>query len=111
MQSMPRYYHDNKVLPFGKDEPDVDEQNLEKMEIYGPYLNTRFKEVWANSEEDTTRSAEIRVDLENYIKTKTAQWIAGQADVEAEWDAYCEQLNAYGLEELTEINRRALGME
>ncbi|MBQ4227793.1 MAG: ABC transporter substrate-binding protein, partial [Clostridia bacterium] len=70
-----------------------------------------FPEVWGTSEEDTSRSAEIRADLENYIKTKTAQWIAGQADVEAEWDAYCEQLNTYGLEELLEINRRALGEE
>jgi putative aldouronate transport system substrate-binding protein len=116
--SMPRYYHNDSsvanpavCLPFGKDEPDPDLQNEMKMELYGPYLNERFPEVWGTSEEDTSRSAEIRADLENYIKTKTAQWIAGQADVEAEWDAYCEQLNAYGLEELTEINRRALGME
>jgi len=109
--SLPRYYHDNKVLPFGKDEPDPDLQNEMKMELYGPYLNEFFPQVWSTSEEDTTRSAEIRADLENYIKTKTAQWIAGQADVEADWDAYCEQLNAYGLEELTEINRRSLGEE
>ena len=80
-----------------------------KMELYGPYLNEFFPQVWSTSEDDTSRAAEIRADLESYIKNKTAQWIAGQADVEAEWDAYCEQLNAYGLEELTEINRRALG--
>jgi len=108
--SMPRYYHDNVVLPFGKDEPDVNEEEVEKMALYGEYLNERFPEVWGTSEDDTTRSAEIRADLENYIKTKTAQWIAGQADVEAEWDAYCAQLETYGLSELTEINLRSLGM-
>ena len=79
------------------------------MALYGPYLNEFFPQVWSTSEDDTSRAAEIRTDLESYIKNKTAQWIAGQADVEAEWDAYCQQLIAYGLEELTEINRRALG--
>ena len=107
--SLPRYYHDNKVLPFGKDEPDPDLQNEMKMELYGPYLNEFFPQVWSTSEDDTSRAAEIRADLEKYIKNKTAQWIAGQADVEAEWDAYCAQLEAYGLSELTEINQRALG--
>ena len=116
--SLPRYYHDDAyvenpavVLPYNSDTPNVDLQEEMKMELYGPYLNEKFPEVWSTSEEDTTRSAEIQADLNNYIKTKTAQWIAGQADVEAEWDAYCEQLNTYGLEELLEINRRALGEE
>ena len=116
--SLPRYYHDDVyvenpavVLPYNSDEPNVDLQEQMKMELYGPYLNEKFPEVWSVSEEDTNRSAEIQADLNNYIKTKTAQWIAGQADVEAEWDAYCEQLNTYGLQELLEINRRALGEE
>lgn len=116
--SLPRYYHDDVyvenpvvVLPWDSDEKKVDEQNEMKMALYGPYLNEKFPEVWSTSEEDTTRSAEIQSDLNNYIKTKTAQWIAGQADVNAEWDAYCAQLETYGLEELLEINRRALGEE
>ena len=118
INSLPRYYHDDVyvenpvvVLPWDSDEKKVDEQNEMKMALYGPYLNEKFPEVWSTSEEDTIRSAEIQADLNNYIKTKTAQWIAGQADVEAEWDEYCAQLEAYGLQELLEINQRSLGEE
>jgi putative aldouronate transport system substrate-binding protein len=109
--SMPRYYHNNVVLPYGKDEPDPDLQNEMKMELYGPYLNEKFPEIWPTSEEDSARQSILATDINTYVATKMAQWIAGEADVDAEWDAYCDQLNAYGLEELMGIYRRALGEE
>ena len=37
-----------------------------------------------------------------------AQWITGQANVDEEWDAYLDQLEQYGLAELTEIYQRIL---
>lgn len=43
--------------------------------------------------------------------TEIAQWVSGEADVDAEWDAYCQQLEAYGLSELTDIYAREQELE
>ena len=107
-QSMPRYYHNNKVLGFGKTEVEPSFMDLADA-AYAPYLNEHFPAVWATSEEDTNRASILATDINTYVKSKIAQWVSGEADVNAEWDAYCAQLEAYGLSELTEIHQRALG--
>ena len=78
-------------------------------ELYGPYLNEHFPAVWSTNEEDGNRASILATDINTYVKSKMAQWISGEANVDEEWDAYLAQLDAYGLEELTEIHRRALG--
>ncbi len=107
-QSLCRYYHDNVVLGAGKTEPEKSFMDMMD-ELYAPYLDEHFPAVWSTSEDDLARASTLATDINTYIKTKIAQWISGEADIEAEWDAYCEQLNAYGLEELTQIHQRALG--
>ena len=107
-QSMPRYYHNNKVLGFGKTEVEPSFMDLADA-AYAPYLNEHFPAVWATSEEDTNRASILATDINTYVKSKIAQWVSGEADVNAEWDDYCKQLDAYGLEELTQIHQRALG--
>ncbi|MFV0504452.1 MAG: hypothetical protein ACK5LT_10915 [Lachnospirales bacterium] len=57
--------------------------------------------VWY-SEEVASRLAVIETDIDTYIQQKIAQWISGQADVNAEWDEYVAQLDALGLQELTD---------
>ena len=78
-------------------------------EAYAPYLNEHFPAVWATNEDDVNRASILSTDINTYVKSKIAQWVSGEADVNAEWDAYCAQLEAYGLEELTQIHQRALG--
>ena len=107
-QSMPRYYHDDVVLGFGKTEPEKSFMDICD-ELYAPYLNEHFPAVWATSEEDVNRASILATDINAYVKSKIAQWVSGEADVNAEWDEYCAQLDKLGLEELTEIHRRALG--
>ncbi len=107
-QTLPRYYHDDVVLGVGKTEVEKSFNDIGD-ELYGPYLNEHFPAVWSTSEEDTNRASILATDINSYVKSKIAQWVSGEADVNAEWDAYCAQLEAYGLEELTEIHRRALG--
>jgi putative aldouronate transport system substrate-binding protein len=109
-QSLCRYYHDNKVLDVGKDEVTPGFNDLMD-EIYAPYLNESFPKVWASSEEDTERVSVLATDINSYVKQKIAQWISGEADINAEWDAYVDQLNKLGLDELMGIYRRALGEE
>ena len=107
-QSMPRYYHDDVVLGAGKTEVEKSFNDIGD-ELYGPYLNEHFPAVWSTSEEDTARASILATDINTYVKSKIAQWVSGEADVNAEWDDYCKQLDAYGLEELTQIHQRALG--
>ena len=37
--------------------------------------------------------------IDNLRSTTLARWITGQGDIDAEWDAYVEQMNSLGLEE------------
>ena len=64
--------------------------------------------MWLEDETDIRRASTLSVDINSYVKTKMAQWITGQANVDEEWDAYLAQLEQYGLTELTEIYQRIL---
>jgi putative aldouronate transport system substrate-binding protein len=37
-----------------------------------------------------------------------AEWIAGQADIDKEWDSYVEQLDKLDLKEYVELRQKAL---
>lgn len=106
-QSLPKFMRDMVLLPAEGSEPTVSNKDIAD-EAYAPYLNETFAKVWSTDEADIDRSAILTKDIEGYVKSKIAQWISGEADVTAEWDQYKAQLEAYGLSELTEINRRAL---
>ena len=109
-QSMPRNMGVAKLLPYDKDEPDPSFMDLCD-EVYRPYMTETFKAVWGANQEDAERKSIIETDLKSYIKSKIAQWVSGEADVNAEWDAYCQQLEAYGLSELTDIYAREQGLD
>ena len=76
--------------------------------------------VWANNITemipglwlDADTAAEIattRTDIRSYIIQKRAEWISGVADIDAEWDAYVEQIDRLGLPKLTDVILTALG--
>ena len=110
-QSMPRYYHDSVVLGFGKTEVEKS-MNDYCDEVYAPYLNDTFVKVWASDEADVARSSILTTDINTYVKTSMAQFISGEKELNDEtWAEYCAQLDAYGLDELIEINCRTLGVE
>ena len=63
-------------------------------------------EIWPRpymNEDDSVRLSELRTDIFNVVTEKRAKWVTGEADIEAEWDAYVEQLNRLGLEEFLSI--------
>jgi len=93
-------------------EPKPDLEKEKKMELYGPYLNESFPMVWGTSEEDDARASILATDINTYVRQMMAQWISGEVAFNDDaWNAYCDQLNAYGLEELTSIYARSLGEE
>ena len=107
MQSLPKYIKssyilqepDGTVVPSEKDEADA---------IYLPYLDEMIPKTWATDEKDVERQGILSTDINNYVKTKLAQWVSGEADVNAEWDAYVAQLDKLGLPELLAIKNRQL---
>jgi len=63
--------------------------------------------IWMSAEESAQIST-IQTDIGNYMKQKRAEWITGSADVNAEWDAYLQQLDAMGLQTLIEVQSNAI---
>jgi len=89
-------------------------------DMAGMQATNDMDRIWANnltdmlpglwlSEEQASEIATIRTDIQNYIVQKRAEWISGAADVDAEWDAYVDQLDRLGLPRLTEVILGALG--
>ena len=78
----------------------------ESYDLYKDYLD---KETWPRpyySAEDATRVSELRTDIFNIVSQKKAQWIAGDKDVDSEWDKYLDDLKAVGVDEYIEINQK-----
>lgn len=55
------------------------------------------------NEDEVERVADIRADMSPYASQFATQVIAGEIDLEAEWDNYIEQLKEMGLDEYNEI--------
>lgn len=85
-------------------------------EMYEPYFvgndgNGNFDVIpsyWVEPEY-SAKLSEYAVSIKDYVDQKTAAWISGQADVNAEWDAYCAQLDKLGLQEYIKIRQEAIG--
>ncbi|MBE6958379.1 MAG: hypothetical protein E7447_04425 [Ruminococcaceae bacterium] len=57
-------------------------------------------------EDDQDTFNDLWADLEKFISTKHAEFITGREDLETGWDAYLNELNRMGLEEVLEIYQR-----
>lgn len=104
-QSLPKYLSpDVKVLPTEGAPEDWLEKPIVDA-LYEPFLNEQTPAVWT-SEEDTKRISILETDINGYVTQKMAAWISGQADIDAEWDAYKAQLEKLGVAELTRIKAK-----
>lgn len=86
--------------------PEVEMTGERNYEIYKDYLTD---EIWPRpyiSEDDVTRLSELRTDIFNTVSLKKAEWITGESDVEADWDAYIATLNSMGVAEFIDILQR-----
>ena len=106
-QSLPKFVPTEiKIQPvLGKDIP-YDEK-LTADNLYADYLDEPLPKPWLSAE-DAERLSILATDIVSYVDQKMAQWISGEADVDAEWDAYCEQLEKLGLQEMIDIKQKAL---
>ena len=106
-QSLPKFCPTEiKILPVAGQDLPYDEK-LTADELYTPFLDEPLPKPWLSAE-DAERVAILATDIVNYVDQKMAQWISGEADIDAEWDAYCAQLDTLGLQDLIAIKEKAL---
>ncbi len=75
--------------------------------LYQPYLTEAIPNYWIGVDK-ASRLADLTTSIKDYITTKKAEWISGQADVDSDWEAYCKQLEKLGLQELIDLRLSVL---
>jgi putative aldouronate transport system substrate-binding protein len=76
--------------------------------LYKPFLEpVSMPQLWLNPA-DAKKAADYQTAITEYVKQKQAEWGTGQANIDAEWDAYIAQLNRLGLPDLLAIKRNAV---
>ena len=76
-------------------------------EIYKDYITT---EPWPRpyfSVDDAYDASTYSTDIMYEVTTNRANWIRGNSDINADWDAYIKKLDDLGLQEFVEIMQRA----
>ena len=81
---------------------------IKSYEAFVMYKNADIlnDEIWPRpyfAAEDMTRLNELRTDIFNTVADKKASWIAGDGDIDAEWDQYLKDLEAMGVDEFVQI--------
>ncbi len=77
-------------------------------DIYTPDMNTEY--VYPNvfmTREDTEELSNLQADIQKTINASKSEWIMN-GFTDADWDAYIESLNSYGLDKYLEIFQKYL---
>lgn len=59
-------------------------------------------------EDETSELARLETSLNALTDQKTAEWITGQADIDAEWDKFQQELKQLGVERMLTIRQQAM---
>lgn len=106
-QSLPKFIPlEVQYMPAPGAPAEYDEKGLVDS-MYEPFLNEKTPAAWI-SQEDAKKASILQTDIQKFINDKIAKWVSGQGNIDAEWDAYKAQLEKLGVNELTEIKRKAL---
>lgn len=104
-QSLPRY------IPIGFKFKEVNPPFNEKENACNEYDGTLAEHAippYWTSEEDAASFAEYETAISDYLAEQTAQWIAGQGDVDADWADYEKRLDKLKLQEYIQMRLDAL---
>lgn len=94
-------FYDKVTLPTDQG----DGVKLAEDSVNEKYIVTTFP-VCSYTTEQNTRLATLTTDLYSYVKSQYAHWVV-DGGIDAEWDAYLQQLEAMGLPELISIQEDA----
>lgn len=91
---------DKKLIPNSWAEEKV---NIDA--IYTPYIPSEDEiyPMMFYSSEDNAELSVLRTDIRNIVDQKLAQWVTGEADINAEWNDYLASLENVGLSRAMEI--------
>ena len=59
------------------------------------------------SAEDENNMALMQANIDNVINNQWAIWMVGDEDIDATWDAYVENVNSAGLQDVLAIRQAA----
>lgn len=105
-QSLPKY------IPEGfkvKEEVPVYNETDPRDELYEPYLTEKVIPPYWTDADTAAELSELQTAILDYVEQSQAQWVAGVTDINAEWDAYLEQLDKLGLPRYIELREAAIG--
>ena len=98
---MSEAFEANVVLPTDQG----DGAKLLDDEVNKEYASNTFP-VCYYTDEQLTQLTSLTTDIYNYVEAQYAHWVV-DGGIDEEWDAYIEQLNAMGLEQVLEIQNAA----
>lgn len=104
-QSLPKYIPSGFEMKVAVENYDEDEPFEE---LYAPYLTEAIPSYWLSAE-DAAVISEYETSIRDYIDQKTAQWVSGQGDIDAEWDEYIKQLDKLKLQDYISMRKAAIG--
>lgn len=76
------------------------QKDYDQYKSYAPYIDLNYMPAVTYTAEELEENATLEADIMPYIESAQARWIAGEADIDAEWDAYIEAVKKMGLEDL-----------
>ncbi len=88
----------------------INEATQKLRDAYGLYQDICNKEIWPRpyyTSEDSEQIAFLRTDVFGIITEYEAQWVTGQADINADWDSFQSQLTAAGADQLVQLLQNA----
>lgn len=105
-QSLPKY------IPAGfkiKEDVEMYQETPVRDALYEPYLTEKcVPDAWPDLE-TAEEMAELETAITDYMTQCQAKWVAGQADINAEWDGYLTQLDKLGLDRYLELKGAVKG--
>lgn len=85
-------------------EREVYEEALAKVDPKKDYYPQMFMKY---TEEDQNTMAMTQANITNITNNYWSLWMTGESDIDADWDAYVENVNAAGLQEVLKIRQAA----
>lgn len=85
-------------------EREVYEETLAKVDLKKDYYPQMFMKY---TEEDQNTMAMTQANITNITNNYWSLWMTGESDIDADWDAYVESVNAAGLQDVLKIRQAA----
>ncbi len=76
------------------------QKDYNQYNTYAPYIGQNYMPSVTYTAEELEKNATLEADITPYVESAQAKWIAGEGNIDAEWDAYIEAVNKMGLKDL-----------